>query len=85
MGFARSAGLGLLASSATMLTRRTTRGAMHRRSGEPRLPNAAKDTGVVTILLLAVGAGALLAIADVLKEQRKEAARGEGAPAYTYA
>ena len=76
MGFARTAGLGMVASAATMVTRKATRSAMHRRTGEPRLPRVARrHRGLAMILLLAVGAGAMLAMADVLQEQRKHATR----------
>lgn len=76
MGLARTAGLGLIASAATLAARTATRSAMHTRSGEPRLPHAAAgNSGFAMILLLAVGAGVMLALADVLKEQRKQATR----------
>jgi hypothetical protein len=76
MGFARTVGLGLVASAATMAARTATRRAMTTRTGEPRLPRAAvANTGFAAILVLAVGAGVMLALADVLKEQRKHATR----------
>ena len=69
-------GMAIVGSATTMLARRAARRAMHRKDGEPRLPRAARDNnGFVTVLLLAVAAGALLAVADVLLEQRKNAAR----------
>ncbi len=78
MGMAQTAGMGMLGSATTMLARRATRRAMHRRDGQSRLPRAArKNNGFGTILLLAVAAGAMLAIADVLQEQRKHASRGD--------
>jgi hypothetical protein len=50
---------------------------MHGRDGAPRLPRAARQrNGFGTILLLAVAAGAVLAFADLLKEQRTRAAKG---------
>jgi hypothetical protein len=76
MGMAHTAGLGMVGTATTMLTRKATRRAMHNRDGAPRLPRAARDnTGFGMMLLLAVAAGALLAVADVLLEQRKTATR----------
>jgi len=76
MGFARTAGLGMVASAATMAARKAARSAIHTRTGDPRLPRvAARKRGFTMILLLAVGAGVMLAIADVLQEQRKQATR----------
>lgn len=52
---------------------------MHSKGGEPRLPRTAwQNRGIGTILLLAVAAGAMLAIADVLLEQRKQVSRAAG-------
>jgi hypothetical protein len=46
---------------------------MHEQNGEPRLPRTARKTNSFgMMLLLAAGAGALLALGDVLQEQRKE-------------
>lgn len=62
----------LAGSATTMLTRRATRSAMRTRQGTPRLPRAARENdGWITVLLLAAAAGAMLALADVLQEQRK--------------
>ena len=78
MGFARTAGLGLLASAATMTARKATRSMMHTRYGAPRLPRAARqNNGFAMILALAAGAGMMLALADVLQERRKQATRAE--------
>ena len=78
MGFARTAGLGLMASAATITARKATRSLMHTRHGAPRLPRAARrNNGVAMILTLAAGAGVLLAVADVLQERRKQATRAE--------
>jgi hypothetical protein len=69
----QTAAWGLAGTATTMLTRRATRKAMHTRAGTPRLPRAARDNdGFVMILLLAAAAGAVLALADVLQEQRKQ-------------
>jgi hypothetical protein len=82
MGFARTAGLGLMASATTMAARKATREAMHTRRGEPRLPRAARTSnGVGMILVLAATAGVMLAVADVLQERRRDATRAENVPA----
>lgn len=76
MGMAQTAGIGLISSATTMVARKATRRAMHKRDGEPRLPRAARENnGWLMILALAVATGAALAIADVLLEQRKHASR----------
>lgn len=68
---ASSLGAGLVGGAATMLTRRAARRALHRRTGEPRLPHAARNRdGFGTMLVWAVAAGVILALADVLLEQR---------------
>jgi hypothetical protein len=72
MAKAHKAGWGMVGAAATMLARRATRRAMHERSGAPRLPRAARRrTTFGMMLLLAGAAGALLALGDVLQEQRK--------------
>jgi hypothetical protein len=59
-----------------MLARTVTRRALHDRRGRPRLPSSARrDNSFRTMLLLAVTAGALLAVGDVVQEQRKRVAR----------
>jgi hypothetical protein len=51
--------------------RRATRRAMHTPEGVTRLPRAAKrNHGIGTVIALAAAAGAMLALADVLQEQR---------------
>jgi hypothetical protein len=78
MGFARTAGLGLVASATTLAARKATREAMHTRHGEPRLPRAARTSnGFGMILLLAATAGVMLAMADVLQERRRAATRAD--------
>jgi hypothetical protein len=73
MAMARTFGFGMLGAATTMLARRATRRAMHDRRGEPRLPRRTRTSdGVGTMLLLAAAAGALLALGDVLLEQRKQ-------------
>lgn len=70
--------VGMIGAATTMLTRKAARRAMHRKSGESRLPRKAREKrGFKTMLLLAVAAGVILALADVLLEQRKHATRQE--------
>jgi hypothetical protein len=60
----------MVGSATTMLVRTATRRALHRPSGAPRLPRAARrHHGFRAMLLLAAAAGAWLAVADVLQEQ----------------
>lgn len=55
--------------------RGATRNALHNRAGRPKLPRSVKYRhGMGTALSWVVGASALMAIADVLKEQSKDAA-----------
>lgn len=59
-----------------MLVRRLTRRAMHDESGEPRMPRSVRRSNTWGVaLLLAGAAGALLALGDVLKEQRQYVAQ----------
>ena len=72
MAMARTMGWGLVGSATTMLARNVTRRAMHDRSGAVRLPRTARrDNSFTMMLAIAAAAGALLALGDVLKEQRK--------------
>ena len=72
MAMARTMGWGMVGSATTVLARTATRRAMHGRSGAPRLPRAARRNNTFgMMLLLAAAAGALLAIGDVLQEQRR--------------
>jgi hypothetical protein len=76
MAATHALGWGLIGSAATMLARTATRRAMHDPRGAPRLPRAARrSNGFGAMLLLAVAAGALLAVGDVLQEQRKQVAQ----------
>ena len=71
MRMGRTLGLGLVGSATTMLVRSATRRAMHTPEGATRLPRAAKyNRGYGTVMVLAAAAGAMLALADVLQEQR---------------
>jgi hypothetical protein len=69
-------GWGLIGAATTRLSRMATRRAMHQSSGAPRLPRAARsNNGVGMLLLLAAAAGAMLALGDVLQEQRRQVGR----------
>jgi len=71
---AHAAGWGLAGSAATMLARTATRKAMHTQGGTLRLPHVARNSsgGFAMMVLLAMATGALLALADVMQEQRKQ-------------
>ena len=72
---ASTIGWGMVGAATTMLARTATRRAMHSRAGIPRLPRAARRSNSFgTLLLLAAAAGALLALGDILQEQRKHVA-----------
>lgn len=72
MAMAQTLGWGTVGAATTMLTRSAMRRAMHARSGVPRLPRATRRTNSFGMMLvLAATAGALLALGDVLQEQRK--------------
>jgi hypothetical protein len=74
MATTRTIGWGLVGAATTMLARRATRRAMHQQSGAPRLPRATRaNNSFGMMLLLAASAGAMLALGDVLKEQRQHA------------
>jgi hypothetical protein len=75
MSSARTVGLGMVGAAVTMLARKATRRAMHDESGVPKLPRAARRGNSVTMLLIvAAASGALLALAEVLREQRRHLA-----------
>jgi hypothetical protein len=72
MAKAQTLGWGMIGAATTMLVRRATRRAMHEPGGTPRLPRAARRRKTFGMMLaLAGAAGALLALGDVLQEQRK--------------
>ena len=74
--FARSVVLAVAGGVTSKAARRLTRRVMHDRVGVPRLPRPVRNRdGAGTALLLAAGTGAFLALADVLKEQKKHAVR----------
>lgn len=72
MGMAGRMATGALAGATTMLSRSATRRAMHEKGGAPRLPRRTRyQRGVAVMLAWAAAAGVILALADVLREQRK--------------
>jgi hypothetical protein len=80
MGIGKKMMWGLAASTATRAARAGTRRALHTRYGAPRLPRPAKRRGgLSTALMWAAGAGIVLALADVFKEQKKMVREREAA------
>ncbi len=66
----------VVGSAASKVVRNRTRKAMHNDYGAPRLPyRVRRRSGLGTAIILAAGTGALMALADVLSEQGKDAAR----------
>lgn len=66
----------VLGTVASRAARGLTRQALHSRVGAPRLPHGVRrQRNLETALVMAVGTGALMAVADVLSEQGKVAAR----------
>lgn len=65
---------GLVGSGTTMAVRRAARKMMHADNGRPRLPQAARRHDLATFLAVAGVTGVILALADVLQEQRKRTA-----------
>jgi hypothetical protein len=66
----------VVGTAASKVVRSRTRKAMHTEYGAPRLPYPVRRrSGLGTAILLAAGTGALMALADVLNEQGKDAAR----------
>lgn len=73
----------VIGGAAMKAARGATRGALHTRAGTTKLPGPVKrQRNLQTALLLAVGTGALLAVADVLQEQGKAAARAAPPPGF---
>jgi hypothetical protein len=71
MGVAGNVASAVLGGTTTMVARRVSRRAMHGRGGEPRLPRGARQQrGFGMMLLWAAAAGVILALADVMLEQR---------------
>ncbi|HEX7238783.1 MAG TPA: hypothetical protein VF263_00845 [Longimicrobiaceae bacterium] len=70
---ARNMMWGLMGATTTKVARRATRRALHDPVGAPRLPRTARrKSGLGMTLAWAAGAGVALALADVLREQKKE-------------
>jgi hypothetical protein len=64
---------GLAGAAVTTLARRTTRNALHTQDAERKLPaRMRRRRGFGTAMLWAAGIGAVMAMADTLREQRKE-------------
>ena len=75
MASGRTVGIGIIGAAMTMLVRSLTRRAMHDQRGSVKLPRAARRTNSLTMVIaLAALSGALLALGDVLQEQRKHLA-----------
>ena len=65
----------VVGTAASSAVRRATRGAMHTQYGAPRLPRRVRrKSGFATGLLWVAGAAAAMALADVLREQGRNAA-----------
>jgi len=66
----------VIGGAAMKAARGFTRDALHTRYGTTRLPRPVREQrNLETALLMAVGTGALMALADVMQEQGKTAAR----------
>jgi hypothetical protein len=77
-GIGRKITWGLAGIVATRIARGRTRKALHRDNGATRLPHAAKRRGGFgTAVLWAASAGALLGLADTLRDQRREVTDAE--------
>ena len=63
-------------SAASKMARKYTRGALHTDYGAPRLPRKARrQSGLGMMLGWAIATGAIMALADVLREQGKDTVR----------
>jgi hypothetical protein len=72
-GIARKMAWGLLGAATTKATRVAARRALHNERGGPRLPSRVRRSrGLGSALVLAAGAGLVLAVSDLLREQRGE-------------
>lgn len=68
---------GILAGTTTKLARTVARRAMHDRGGAPRVPGRVRyRNGIGVMLAWAAAVGVMLALADVLREQRKVSTPG---------
>jgi hypothetical protein len=62
--------------AASKMARKYTRSALHTDYGAPRLPRKARrQSGLGMMLGWAIATGAMMALADVLKEQGKDTVR----------
>lgn len=76
MSIAKHLVLAVASGLTSKIVRRATRKVMHGRGGMPRLPvTVRRRSGVGSALALAAGTGALLAMADLLREQEKRTLR----------
>lgn len=74
-GIGRKITWGIAGMAASRIARGRTRKALHRDNGAPRLPRSvSRIRGFGTAVLWAAGAGALLGIADTMRDQQKEVA-----------
>lgn len=81
MSWANYLASGTVGGATTMLVRTAARRAMHAKGGAPRLPGAARrQRGFGIMLAWAAAAGVLLAIADLLLEQRTDSLRDQDEP-----
>lgn len=65
-------GYGLAGAAATRVARRMTSRALRDREGIPKLPQTVtRLTGLRMVVALALATGVVLALVDLLKEQRK--------------
>ena len=75
-GLGRKLMWAVLGGAAMKAARGATRDALHTRAGATRLPRPVRrQRNMQTALLMAVGTGVVMALADVLQEQGKTAAR----------
>jgi hypothetical protein len=83
MSLAGTLASGTVGGATTMLVRTAARKAMHGRDGAPRLPSGVRrQRGIGTMIAWAAAAGVLLALADLLLEQRSESMRPGDEPAF---
>jgi hypothetical protein len=72
-GLAQKITWGVAGMAATRAARTATRRALHNDRGANRLPRAARrKNGFATALFWAAGAGLLLGVSDILREQRSD-------------
>jgi len=66
----------VLGTAASKVARNMTRNAMYRKNGAPRLPRPVRrQRNLESALVMAVGTGVVMGIADMLSDQSKTAAR----------